>query len=53
MSTEHTVDDSEQMIYDRFKGEQCPDCKYYVECDISFDDCQLNIVNRIAAHTGS
>jgi hypothetical protein len=51
MSTEHTVDDSEQMLCDRFKGEQCPDCKYYAECDISFDDCQLNIVNRIKAHT--
>ncbi len=49
--SEREIDDSEQMMCDRFKGEHCPDCKYYAECDISFDDCQLNIVNRIKAHT--
>jgi hypothetical protein len=49
MATEHTVDDSEQMMCDRFRGEQCPECRFYDECDLSFDDCQLNPANQIEA----
>lgn len=48
MSTNHVVvDDDGQVQGNLNTGDQCPNCKYYEECDISFEDCQLNPVNQV------